>query len=210
MPSKKRKSPKNFKVLANFVYESGILAKTPRSGLWFLGTGTQSVAEHLFRTTMIGYVMSHLVPEANKERLLFLCLVHDFGEGRTSDLNYVHQKYGRLAEGQALQDIAKELPFGHELLDAYTEEQGRQTLEAKLAKDADRLEWIATLREEAVKGNVKADKWAARALKGVKTPIGKKLGKFLLSTHPDDWWFHEDDQWYVSRDPKSKVWRSRS
>src|SRR3989344_8509357 len=104
------RSPRDLKTLANFVYEVGILSKTPRSGLWFLGTGKQSVAEHLFRTTMIGYVLAHLVPEANKERLLFLCLVHDLGEGRTSDLNYVHQKYGRLAESQAVADIAKALP----------------------------------------------------------------------------------------------------
>lgn len=201
------KKSEKLKPIANFVYESGILAKTPRSGLWFLGTGRQSVAEHLYRTTMIGYALAHLVPKANKQRLIFMCLVHDFAEGRTSDLNYVHQKYGRLAESQAFDDIARILPFGKEMQDAHREEQARTTLEAKLAKDADQLEWLATLCEESAKGNAKAKTWAQIALKRLKTPAAKKLGKLLLLTHPDAWWFNERDQWFVSRDTRLKPWK---
>ena len=203
-------SKKDFKILANFVYETGILSKTPRSGLWFLGTGKQSVAEHLFRTTMIGYVLAHLVPEANKERLLFLCLVHDLGEGRTSDLNYVHQKYGRLAESQAVADIAKALPFGKEIEAAYKEEQARKTLEAKLAKDADNLEWLTTMCEEAVKGNSKANTWAEHAYQRLKTKEAKMLGKMILKTHPDDWWFDVSDTWYINRTQSAKRWKAHS
>ncbi len=205
-----RSSSKDLKTLANFIYETGILTKTPRSGLWFLGTGKQSVAEHLFRTTMIGYVLAHLVPKANKERLLFLCLMHDLGEGRTSDLNYVHQKYGRLAESQAVSDLAKTLPFGKEIENAYKEEQARLTLEAKLAKDADNLEWMTTMREEAIKGNSKAEIWAKLAYRRLKTKEAQKLGKAILESHPDDWWFDEKDTWYVNRPQSSKRWRTRS
>ncbi|KKR04124.1 MAG: Metal dependent phosphohydrolase [Parcubacteria group bacterium GW2011_GWC2_39_14] len=195
-------TPKNIKAVTNFVYEAGILAKTPRSGLWFLGTGSQSVAEHLYRTTMIGYALSHMVPKVNRDRLIFLCLVHDFAEGRTSDLNYVHQKYGRLAEANAFSDIAQNLPFGKEMKDAYTEEQTKETIESKLAKDADQIEWIATLCEEETKGNKKARAWAEIAYKRLKTPAAKKLGKSLLETHPDNWWFDEKDVWFVDRKAK--------
>ena len=198
---------KSFKLIANFVYEAGILSKTPRSGLWFLGTGRQTVSEHLYRTTMIGYALAHLVPKANKQRLIFLCLIHDFAEGRTSDLNYVHQKYGRLAESQAFDDIARMLPFGKEMRDAYIEEQAKVTLESKLAKDADNLEWIATLSEEAAKGNTKARQWVASAVKRLKTPAAKKLGRLLLATHPDAWWFNKKDKWFVNRDAKLRPWK---
>lgn len=197
----------NLNPIANFIFESGILAKTPRSGLWFLGTGRQSVAEHLYRTTMIGYALAHLVPKADKNRLLFLCLLHDFAEGRTSDLNYVHQKYGRLAESQAFDDIARLLPFGKEMRAAYIEEQARTTLEAKLAKDADQLEWLATLCEETAKGNAKARSWANIAIKRLKTPAAKKLGRLLLKTHPDAWWFNAKDKWFVTRDSKLRPWK---
>ncbi len=199
----------DLKAIVNFIYEAGILRKTPRSGLWFLGTGEQSVAEHLLRTAYIGYALCHLAPRANKDRVIFLCLMHDFGEGRTSDLNYIHQKYGRLSETKAIDDLAKTLPFGHEIQAAYLEEQARDTLEGKLAKDADQLEWIATLREEVVKGNTKGQVWAEIAFKRLKTLAAQKLGQLLLTTHPDDWWFDETDRWYIDRGDALKGWKPK-
>ncbi len=201
--------PKDFHSIVNFIYETGILSKTPRSGLWFLGTGKQSVAEHLLHTTYIGYVLAKLTPHANIDRVIFLCLMHDLGEGRTSDLNYVHQKYGRLAESQAIADLAATLPFGEEILDAYKEEQARTTLEARIAKDADSLDWMVTLREEFSKGNTKANTWSKLALKRMKTPAAKKIGKLLMEIHPDDWWFDRRDEWYVTRKPEHKRWKGR-
>ncbi len=193
--------------LADFVYESGILSKTPRSGLWFLGTGSQSVAEHSLRTIFIGFVLCHLTPEADRSRVILLCLFHDFGEGRTSDLNYVHQKYGRLAEAQAIDDLSKTIPFGPEIKRYYTEAAAKETLESKLTKDADQLEWLASMREEEVKGNTKARSWANIAFKRMKTPAGKKLGKALLGLHPDHWWFSEKDEWFVDRKKSAQKWK---
>jgi putative hydrolase of HD superfamily len=190
---------KELQQITDFIYESGILRHTPRSGFWFLGSGRQSVAEHLFRTTIIAYALAHLTPKADKDKMIFMALVHDLGEGRTSDLNYVHQRYGRLAESQAFEDIALSVPFGKEMRDAYLEEQKRETLEAKLVKDADQLEWIASLREEEVKGNAKARVWAKIAQKRLKTPAAKKLGVLLMKTAPDSWWFDKTDRWFVGR-----------
>src|SRR3989338_4307981 len=194
--------------IANFVYEAGAVSKTPRSGLWFFGSGRQSVAEHLFRTTIIAYALCHLTPKADKPRVIFLSLIHDLGEGRTSDLNYIHQRYGRLAESKAIDDIAASVPFGEEIKEAYKEEQARETLEARLAKDADNLEWIATLREEEVKGNIKARSWVVSAVKRLKTNAGKVVGARLLKTHPDAWWFNEKDKWFVTRSEKTRAWKS--
>jgi putative hydrolases of HD superfamily len=188
------------KAITNFIYETGILSKTPRSGLWFLGTGKQSVAEHILRAAYISYSLCHMLSEANKEKVILMCLFHDLGEGRTSDLNYVHQKYGRLAESQAIDDIAKLVPFGSKIKDIYKEYGERESLESKIVKDADNLEWIATMREEETKGNIKARAWAEIAIKRLKTEAGKKIGQFLLETHPDDWWFDEKDSWFVDRD----------
>ncbi len=185
--------------ITDFIYEIGILRHTPRSGFWFLGTGKQSVAEHLFRTAMIAYALCKMTPGANKERAIFMALVHDVGEGRTSDLNYVHQRYGRLAETTAFEDIARAVPFGKEMQDAYLEEQKRESLEAKLVKDADQLEWIASLREEEMKGNAKAKEWVAIAAKRLKTPAAQTICKLLLKTKPDAWWFDKADKWFVDR-----------
>jgi len=207
MVKKKRKT--KYDQITNFIYETGIHSKTPRSGFWFLGSGSQSVAEHSFRTTMIAYTLAHLKPKADKQKVVLMALFHDIGEGRTSDHNYVHQRYGRLAEAEAVSDIAKDVPFGDEFLKLFKEEQEWKTLEAKLVKDADQLEWIATLREEEVKGNVKAHEWINIAAKRLKTDVAKKLGKMLIKTHPDSWWFDGADEWFVDRKKKNRKWNRK-
>lgn len=205
----KKKEKGEYAQLVNFIYETSIHSRTPRSGFWFLGSGSQSVAEHLFHTAMIAYALSYLEPKADKHKVLMMALFHDIGEGRTSDQNYVHQRYGRLAEGEAVKDIAASVPFGAEILSAFTEEQAKETLEAKLVKDADQLEWASTLRAEEVKGNSKAKEWIDIAVKRLKTPAGKKLGKMLTETHPDSWWYDVNDAWFVDREAETRKWGSQ-
>lgn len=204
----KNKKTNEYKQITNFVYETGMHSKTPRSGFWPLGSGNQSVAEHLFHTAMIAYALAYLEPKADKNKLVLMALFHDIGEGRTSDLNYIHQRYGRLAEEEAVNDISKSVPFGGEILELYNEAHKRETLEAKLVKEADNLEWIVTLREEEVKGNIKAKEWIAHAVQRLQTVPGKKIGKLLLSTDPDSWWFNVNDDWFVDRKEKDKKWGS--
>jgi putative hydrolase of HD superfamily len=203
-----RKDPKNkYKQIANFVYETGIHSKTPRSGFWFLGSGNQSVAEHLFHTAMITYALASITKGADVKKAVLMALMHDIGEGRTSDHNYVHQRYGRLSEVNAVSDIADSVPFGAEIKDLFEEEQARLTVEAKVVKDADQLEWISTLRGEEIKGNSKAKGWIKSALKRLKTKEAKDLAKILVTTHPDDWWYDNKDKWFINREQKFKKWK---
>lgn len=203
----RKKSANKYTQTVDFIYETAIHSKTPRSGLWFLGSGEQSVAEHLFHTAMIAYALASLEPKADKKKAVLMALFHDIGEGRTSDHNYVHQRYGRLAEGDAVADISKSIPFGAEILSLFKEEQERKTLEAQIVKDADQLEWISTLRAEEAKGNTKAKGWIKIALKRLKTSSGKKLGALMVKTHPDSWWFNAGDSWFVDRNKKDQKWK---
>ncbi len=202
----KNKKEDVWRQVANFIYETNIHSKTPRSGFWFLGSGEQSVAEHLFHTAMISYALASMEPKADKNKVVLMALFHDIGEGRTSDHNYVHQRYGRLSETNAVSDIAMSVPFGGEIAELFQEEQARLTLEAKLVKDADQLEWISTLRGEEVKGNTKAKEWIKIASKRLKTEPGKKLAKLLMEITPDAWWLNVNDQWFVDRDQKYRKW----
>ncbi|MDD3190545.1 MAG: HD domain-containing protein [Candidatus Pacebacteria bacterium] len=204
----KKKENDEYEQTASFVYETGIHSKTPRSGLWFLGSGEQSVAEHLFHTAMIAYALSYFEPKADKNKIVLMALFHDIGEGRTSDHNYVHQRYGRLSESDAVRDIADNVPFGEDIEILFEEEQAKETLEARIVKDADSLEWISTLRAEEVKGNIKAKEWINIASKRLKTSAGKKLGKELLNIHPDSWWFDVEDKWFVNREKEDQKWKN--
>ncbi len=201
-----KRKPDLYTQLATFAYETGIHSKTPRSGFWLLGSGKQSVAEHLFHTAVIAYALAYTEPKANSDRVVLMALFHDIGEGRTGDHNYVHQRYGRLAEANAVEDISRSVPFGFEITRLFKEEQARETLEAKIVKDADILEWISALRVEEEKGNIKAKEWIRIGLKRLKTPQGKKFGKSLLKVHPDSWWFDAGDAWFVGRKKKDQKW----
>jgi putative hydrolase of HD superfamily len=186
--------------IIDFLFEVGGLAHTPRSGLFLLGTGEQSVAEHLNRVTSIGYVLCTLIPEADENKVLKMCLFHDLAESRTSDLNYVNQKYATADEDKALTDIAAGVPFGEHIKKIVEERNGGITLESKIAKDADQFEWAMTMKEQADTGNSRAIEWMDIAIKRLKTPEAKALAEDLRRTDSIHWWFFEkDDPWWVSR-----------
>jgi len=58
------------KNIVNFLFEIGILKKTPRSGYQFLGTGNESVAEHSFRVAVIGYLLAKNEPKADMQKVV--------------------------------------------------------------------------------------------------------------------------------------------
>lgn len=188
----------------NFLFEIGILTKTPRSGFHFLGSGAQSVAEHTHRVVYIGFVLGTLTGNVDVGKIMKMCLFHDLAEGRTSDLNYVHQKYVHSDERAAMNDLALTLPFGDAILSIQKEYGERVSSEAMLAKDADQLEWILSLKEQDDIGNSRAKLWIPSAVKRLKTEIAQKLAEKILTTNSDEWWFTDrDGDWWVNRNKKA-------
>lgn len=186
------------KNIANFLFEAGMLKRTPRSGFQFLGTGAESVAEHIFRTTYIGYALGKLAAGVNVNRMIKMCLFHDLPEARTGDLNYVNKKYVEANERKAVQDLAETLPFGNELRELITEFSEGKTEEAKLARDADQLEMILALKEYKDLGNTYADEWLSFSLKRLQTEPAKQLAAAILETDSSLWWFNDKSDWWVS------------
>ena len=186
------------KNIANFLFEAGMLKRTPRSGFQFLGTGAESVAEHIFRTTYIGYALGKLAKSVNVDRMIKMCLFHDLPEARTGDLNYVNKKYVEANEKKAVQDLAATLPFGNELKELIQEFSDGKTEEAKLARDADQLEMILALKEYKDLGNTYADEWLSFSLKRLQTDSAKELAATILETDSSLWWFSDKSDWWVS------------
>jgi 5'-deoxynucleotidase YfbR-like HD superfamily hydrolase len=184
--------------IANFLFEAGMLKRTPRSGFQFLGSGAESVAEHIFRTTYIGYTLGKMVTTVNVDRLVKMCLFHDLPEARTGDLNYVNKKYVEADENKAVADLAQTLPFGEEIRDLIFEFIEGKTEEAKLARDADQIEMILALKEYKDLGNKYADEWLEFSLKRLQTVAGRELTKAILETDSSMWWFSDKGDWWVS------------
>ncbi len=184
--------------LVNFLFEVGMLKKTPRTGFQFLGSGDESVAEHSFRTAFIAYVLSKIARNVDKERLILIALFHDFLEARTGDQNYMNKKYIQVDETKALEDATKDLPFAEEFK-GYIKEYIEQTSqEARLAKDADNLELLLQLKEQKDLGNPYADEWIRFTMQRLITEEGKKLGEDILKTDSTHWWFDRSSNWWVN------------
>jgi len=189
---------REMKNIANFLFEAGMLKRTPRSGFQFLGSGTESVAEHIFRTTYIGFALGKVAQGVDVDRLVRMCLFHDLPEARTGDLNYVNKKYVDADEKKAVADLAQTLPFGNEIQELVLEFIEGKTEEAKLARDADQLEMILALKEYKDLGNKYADEWLEFSLRRLRTDAARELAKTILDTDSSLWWFSDKGDWWVS------------
>jgi len=195
---------KDLDSIADFLFEVGILAKTPRSWTWMLGSGQQSVAEHINRVVYIGFCLGHMNGKVDVGRIMQMCQFHDVSESRISDLNYVHQKYTERLEDKAEADLIKTLPFGDKIGDILNEYHERETYESKLAKDADNLEFLISLKEQIDIGNERIKTSIKPTYSRIKTDEGKMLADRILEINSDHWWFADkDDEWWVDRN-KSK------
>ena len=181
-----------------FLFEAGMLKKTPRTGYQFLGSGAESVADHSFRTTILGYVLATMEKGADIDKTVRMCLFHDLPEARTGDHNYVNKKYVMVNEEKAILDQTRDLPFGDDIVLLTHEFNAANTLEARLAKDADQLDLILELKGQQDTGNPHAKEWLLFALKRLCTQSGKALGREIMASKSDAWWFDDDTHWWVN------------
>lgn len=193
------------KPIANFLYEVGMLNRTPRSGFQFLGTGDQSVAEHSFRTACISYVLGTMDGTVDVGKMLKEAIFHDLGEARVSDLNHVHQKYTERYQADAIRELAKTLPFGDDIVKIYEEHENRTTPESLLVKDADTLEWIISLKEQVDIGNERAMAWIEYAKKRLKSKTAQELAEEIITTDSNEWWGGENGGvWWKQGEARSE------
>jgi len=186
------------KNIANFLFEIGILKKTPRSGFQFLGTGNESVAEHSFRVAVIAYLLAKNEPKADMQKVVLMSLFHDFHEARTGDHNYVNKRYVTVNENKAVNDLARKLPFGQEIVSLIDEFNSRETLEAQLSQDADQLDFILELKRQQDLGNISAAEWLKYSAKRLITDFAKTLADEIVTTDSSDWWFEKKQELWVN------------
>ncbi|MFW5908907.1 MAG: HD domain-containing protein [Desulfosalsimonas sp.] len=179
------------KAIADLLFEAKILKDIPRAGFAFLGAGRESVAEHCFAATFIAYVMSQMAPEADAHRLVTMCLVHDLPEARIGDLNYVQKKYVTADEENAIKDATRNVPFGDSVCELIEEFNRQETMEAKLAHDADQLAFILDLKSISDTGGRGPEKWLPVVRSRLKTEVGRNIAEEVCRRKWDSWWMEE-------------------
>lgn len=184
--------------IANFLFEVGMLKKTPRTGFQFLGSGSESVAEHVLRTIFIGYTLSKMEGDVDEHKVLKICLVHDLPEARTGDMNYMYKKYVNVNEEKAVQDLTETLFFGDDIRAAIQEFNERKTKESLIAHDSDQLALILQLKECGDLGNKYSQEWIKFASLRLYTDTAKRLADSIMKTDSSEWWFKDKSDWWIN------------
>lgn len=187
------------------LHEVGMLAKTPRSGFAFLGSGQQSVAEHSYRMTLIALVLADLSEkEVDREKLMQMCLIHDLPEARTGDLNYVNKRYVTVNDEAVLKDLQASYPCGEKFVNLIREYEQAQTLEAQIAHDADQIELLLFLKEELEHGNLHANDWYENVKQRLTLPQSKKMATEILNEFSKSWWYKKGDDHWINGSKKKR------
>ncbi|WP_022668193.1 HD domain-containing protein [Desulfospira joergensenii] len=179
------------KQIANLLFEIRMLKDINRSGYSFLGSGRESIADHCFTTAFICFTMARLDPEVDSGRLVAMALVHDFGEARTGDFNYVQKKYSETNEERAISHLIRNIPFGDDIRSLIDEFNRGETKEARLANDADQISFVLELKKLKDIGSKPPEKWLPIVGERVKTRLGKQILEGILETRWDEWWMND-------------------
>ncbi|MFP4135676.1 MAG: HD domain-containing protein [Candidatus Acetothermia bacterium] len=185
--------------MVKFVFELGQLKRLPRSGWLKLGIeDPESVAEHSFRTGVIGYLLA-VMEGYDPHKVAGYCLLHDIAETRTGDLDWLAQRYldrGDYLSSEVLEDQLENLPEEVEktMKQTFDEFKGEEVLK-RIARDADLLELAFQALEYEASGNQQSGNWFENTVTLLKTDSGKRLGNLLRKHYNSDslenllgWW----------------------
>jgi putative hydrolases of HD superfamily len=177
--------------LTNFLYEMGLLKRYKRTGWLVAGVDNpESIAEHSFRTAIIGYLLA-LMEGADPHRTATLCLFHDSQESRIGDVPLVGKSYVVTAPNpQVTTDQVAGLPaeLGRAVRGLVDEYEARESLEARLAKDADKLECLIQAREYQAQGHQDVPPWIETSAAALQSSSARQLAKACQQVAPSQWW----------------------
>ena len=101
----------------------------------------------------MAYWVSDEFPEADLEKLMKMCLIHDLGEAFTGDIpTFDKTEADEQKEGALLNEWVRSLPqpFADEMQALYQEMEERKTLEARIYKALDNLEALIQHNESDI------------------------------------------------------------
>ncbi len=173
-----------------FLYELGSLRNVQRGWRQHFGVDCANVIEHTYRVLWISLILARKIGNVNEEKLMKMAISHDIPETRVSDLSYVQKVYAKADEEKA----AHEMLEGTSLLDfadTISEYEKRESIEAKIVKDADNLEVDLELRELEERGSKLPQKWKKfrQLMRDEKlyTDEAKEMWDLLQEVDVSDW-----------------------
>lgn len=176
--------------VATFLHEAGHLKNLPRAGWLLLAIKPpESVAEHSFRVGLIGIVLA-AIEGADPGRTAALCLMHDVHETRIGDIPSVGRSYVTTAKPEAVtshQTSVMPDEVAKLLQDLTGEYEDTETIESRVAHDADKIETLMQAREYAAQGYA-TEPWSDTSIQALRTESGKQLAQAIVAGDPHSWW----------------------
>ncbi len=113
----------------------------------------ESVAEHSWRISLMAMLLKREFPDADIDKVVRMCLIHDLGECFTGDIpTFRKSDSDRDIEHSLLMQWVSALPqeVAGDLSVLYAEMNAQETLEAKLYKSMDKLEAVIQHNESPI------------------------------------------------------------
>lgn len=175
--------------VASFLFEVGHLKNLKRAGWVMLGVPQpESVAAHTFRVGIIGLTLAQMA-DADIGRVAALCLVHDAHETRIGDVEAVGRAYVTTAKPEAVtahQTAGMPVATGAVFRELVAEFEAQETIEARIARDADKIDVLLQAIEYGKQGFDTAE-WRENAINALRTTPGRTLAQAVSLTDPT-WW----------------------
>jgi putative hydrolases of HD superfamily len=117
------------------------------------GGVTETVAAHSWRLAVFAMLILPEFPEIDGNKLIRMCLIHDFGEAITGDIpSFLKTKEHEATEENAVETLLSSLPEPQrgELTCLFAEMDALETQEARLYKALDKLEAVIQHNESDI------------------------------------------------------------
>ncbi|HLC85009.1 MAG TPA: HD domain-containing protein [Candidatus Nanoarchaeia archaeon] len=174
-----------------FLYEVGCLRHVPRTWIQFFGPRMQNLAEHTVRVTFIAMTIAAKEGIGDLGKIAKMALIHDIGESRTGDVHYLSRQFCERFEEKAIHELFGGTVLSAEMISLWKECEAKETIEAKIIKDADNLDVDFELREQMTHGNPLATHWKEMRehvyVHKLFTATAKTMWKEIQGSNPHDW-----------------------
>ena len=114
------------------------------------GGRRESVADHRWRLALMAFFLRDAFPDADMDKVIRMCLIHDLGEAFTGDIpSFLKTAADEQREEDLLSAWVRALPapYAEEMAALYAEMAARETVEARIYKALDGLEALVQHNE---------------------------------------------------------------